>query len=186
VACLAGAEAALPHGAPGARPVVEGSVLLFDFGAQCEGYRSDMTRTLFVGEPRERDAALYRVVAAAQDIVFEQLWEDMSNAQGDRSMPTGPSYDALSRSVIEADGRWPTYGHSLGHGIGLATHELPGLGPRSPDTPLPRRTVFSVEPGIYLEGDMGVRIEDLVVLDVDAGRVDRVTLFPRDLVIVGV
>jgi len=185
VACLAGAEAALPHGAPGDRPVTAGNVLLFDFGAQCAGYRSDMTRTLFVGQPRERDADVYRVVAAAQDIVFERLWEDMSAAQGDRPLPTGPSYDALARSVIEADGRWPAYGHGLGHGIGLATHELPGLGRRSPEQPLPRRTVFSVEPGIYLEGEMGVRIEDLVVLDVDAGRADRVTLFPRDMVIVG-
>jgi Xaa-Pro aminopeptidase len=185
VACLAGPEAALPHGSPGPWPVETGTVLLFDFGAQCEGYRSDMTRTLFVGEPRERDRDVYRVVAAAQDIVFERLWEDMSGAQGDRPLPAGPSYDALARSVIEADGRWPVYGHSLGHGIGLATHELPGLGPRSPQQPLPRRTVFSVEPGIYLEGDMGVRIEDLVVLDVDAGRADRVTLFPRDIVVVG-
>ena len=186
VACLAGPEAALPHGSPGPRPVTEGNVLLFDFGAQCEGYRSDMTRTLFVGEPRERDEALYRVVAAAQDIVFEKLWEDVSAAQGDRPLPAGPSYDSLARSVIEADGRWPAYGHGLGHGIGLATHELPGLGRRSPDVPLPRRTVFSVEPGIYLEGEMGVRIEDLIVLDVDAGRVERVTRFPRDVVIVGV
>ena len=100
-------------------------------------------------------------------------------------MPIGRTYDKLSRSLIEADGRWPAYGHGLGHGIGLATHELPGLGRRSPEEPLPKRTVFSVEPGIYLENEMGVRIEDLVVLDVDAGRVDRVTLFPRDVVIVG-
>jgi Xaa-Pro aminopeptidase len=186
VACLAGPEAALPHGAPGARPVTAENVLLFDFGAQCEGYRSDMTRTLFVGEPRERDLDVYRLVAAAQDVVFEQLWEDMSAAQADRPLPIGRTYDKLARSVIEADGRWPVYGHGLGHGIGLATHELPGLARRSPEDPLPRRTVFSVEPGIYLEGEMGVRIEDLVVLDVDAGRVDRITLFPRDVVIVGV
>ena len=186
VACLAGPEAALPHGAPGDRPVTAGNVLLFDFGAQCAGYRSDMTRTLFVGEPHERDLGVYRVVAAAQDIVFEQLWEDMSAAQGGGPLPIGRTYDAMSRSVIEADGRWPAYGHGLGHGIGLATHELPGLGRRSPEDPLPRRTVFSVEPGIYLEGEMGVRIEDLVVLDVDAGRADRVTLFPRDVVIVGI
>jgi Xaa-Pro aminopeptidase len=185
VACLAGPEAALPHGAPGDRPVIAGNVLLFDFGAQCAGYRSDMTRTLFVGEPRERDLDVYRLVAAAQDIVFEKLWEDMSGAQGDRPLPMGRTYDTLARSVIQADGRWPVYGHGLGHGIGLATHELPGLGRRSPEDPLPRRTVFSVEPGIYLDGEMGVRIEDLVVLDVDAGRVDRVTLFPRDVVIVG-
>jgi Xaa-Pro aminopeptidase len=186
VACLAGAEAALPHGSPSRRPVELGHVLLFDFGAQVEGYRSDMTRTLFVGEPRERDREIYRLVAAAQDIVFDRLWESIPAAQRGAAMPTGPSLDQLARDVIEADGRFPVYGHGLGHGIGLATHELPGLGKRSPDVPLPRRTVFSVEPGIYIEGETGVRIEDLVVVDVDAGRMDRVTQFPRDEVVVGI
>ena len=186
VACLAGPEAALPHGSPGRRPVESGAVLLFDFGAQVEGYRSDMTRTLFVGEPRERDRAVYRLVAEAQEIVFEALDAAVGAAQGGVPLPTGRSMDVLARSLIEADGRFPVYGHGLGHGIGLATHELPGLGQRSPDVPLPRRTVFSVEPGIYIEGETGVRIEDLVVLDVDAGLTDRVTQFPRDEVIVGV
>jgi Xaa-Pro aminopeptidase len=186
VACLAGAEAALPHGAPGLRPVELGKVLLFDFGAQVEGYRSDMTRTLFVGEPTERDLAVYRTVAASQDIVFESLWEAVSSAQRGVPLPAGKVYDQMARDVIEADGRFPPYGHGLGHGIGLATHELPGLGRRSPDEPLPKRTVFSVEPGIYLEGETGVRIEDLVIIDVDAGRVDRITNFPRDEVVVGV
>lgn len=186
VACLAGAEAALPHGAPGRRPVERGNVLLFDFGAQVEGYRSDMTRTLFVGEPTARDRDVYRLVAAAQDVVFDRLWESIPGAQAGEPMPTGPAMDELARSVIEADGRFPVYGHGLGHGIGLATHELPGLGKRSPDEPLPRRTVFSVEPGIYIEGETGVRIEDLVVVDVDAGRLDIVTQFPRDEVVVGV
>jgi Xaa-Pro aminopeptidase len=186
VACLAGAEAALPHGVPGLRPVESGAVLLFDFGAQVEGYRSDMTRTLFVGEPRERDLEVYRVVAAAQDIVFDRLDDAVAAARGGEPMPTGRSMDQLARDVIEADGRFPVYGHGLGHGIGLATHELPGLGKRSPDVPLPKRTVFSVEPGIYLEGETGVRIEDLVIVDVDAGRVERITNFPRDEVVVGV
>jgi len=186
VACLAGAEAALPHGSPGDRPVTRGAVLLFDFGAQVEGYRSDMTRTLFVGEPTERDAAVYGVVAGAQDIVFAALDDAVAAARSGGELPTGRSYDQMARDFIEADGRWPVYGHGLGHGIGLATHELPGLGKRSPDVPLPRRTVFSVEPGIYLEGETGVRIEDLVVIDADAGRVERVTLFPRDEVVVGV
>jgi Xaa-Pro aminopeptidase len=186
VACLAGAEAALPHGSPGPRPVASGAVLLFDFGAQVEGYRSDMTRTLFVGEPRERDREVYGVVAAAQDVVFAVLDDAIPAAQQGAPMPTGRSLDALARSSIEADGRFPVYGHGLGHGIGLATHELPGLGRRSPDVPLPHRTVFSVEPGVYLEGETGVRIEDLVVVDVEAGRVDRVTKFPRDEVVVGV
>ena len=186
VACLAGAEAALPHGAPGLRKVESGKVLLFDFGAQVEGYRSDMTRTLFVGEPTERDLAVYRTVAASQDVVFESLWEAVSSAQRGVALPSGRTYDQMARDVIDADGSFPTYGHGLGHGIGLATHELPGLGKRSPDEPLPQRTVFSVEPGIYIEGETGVRIEDLVIIDVDAGRVDRITNFPRDEVVVGV
>jgi Xaa-Pro aminopeptidase len=186
VACLAGAEAALPHGSPGMRPVKAGEVLLFDFGAQVEGYRSDMTRTLFVGEPSERDLAVYRTVAAAQDIVFDSLWEAVSSAQRGVPLPAGHMYDQMARDVIIADGRFPVYGHGLGHGIGLATHELPGLGRRSPDVPLPDRTVFSVEPGIYMEGETGVRIEDLVILDVEAGTVQRITKFPRDEVVVGI
>lgn len=186
VACLAGPEAALPHGSPGNRPIETGTVLLFDFGAQVEGYRSDMTRTLFVGEPRERDAEVYRLVAGAQDIVFDVLDGAVPATKAGEPMPTGRSLDALARDFIDADGRFPVYGHGLGHGIGIATHELPGLGRRSPDVPLPNRTVFSVEPGIYLEGEMGVRIEDLVVVDVEAGRAERVTLFPRDEVVVGI
>jgi len=185
VATLAGAEAALPHGSPGLRPVEAGTVLLFDFGAQVEGYRSDMTRTLFVGEPTQRDLDVYRLVAASQDIVFDALEDAVAAARDGAPLPPGPAMDQLARSVIEADGRFPVYGHGLGHGIGLATHELPGLGSRSPDQPLPSRTVFSVEPGIYIEGEMGVRIEDLVVIDVEAGRVERVTNFPRDEVVVG-
>lgn len=186
VACLSGAEAALPHGAPGMRPVEAGKVLLFDFGAQVEGYRSDMTRTLFVGEPSERDLAVYRTVAASQDIVFDSLWEAVSGAQRGIPMPAGRVYDQMARDVITADGRFPAYGHGLGHGIGLATHELPGLGRRSPDEPLPNRTVFSVEPGIYMAGETGVRIEDLVIVDVEAGKVERITNFPRDEVVVGI
>jgi Xaa-Pro aminopeptidase len=185
VTCLAGPEAALPHGRPGDRPVRQGQVLLFDFGAQVDGYRSDMTRTLFVGEPVDRDLGVYAVVAAAQDAVFARLDEAVPAAQKGEPLPTGPSLDALARSVIDRDGHWPSYGHGLGHGIGIATHELPGLGRRSPDAPLPERTVFSVEPGIYLEGETGVRIEDLVVIDVDASRVERVTKFPREVVVVG-
>ncbi|HEV2006829.1 MAG TPA: M24 family metallopeptidase, partial [Candidatus Limnocylindrales bacterium] len=185
VTVLAGPEAALPHGTPGDRPIKTGAVLLFDFGAQVEGYRSDMTRTLFVGEPTERDAAIYSVVYASQEIVFDRLNETIPLAQRGQPLPTGRSLDELARKVIDDDGRWPSYGHGLGHGIGIATHELPGLGRRSPDVPLPSRTVFSVEPGIYLEGETGVRIEDLVVVDVDAGRMELVTKFPREAVVVG-
>lgn len=186
VTVLAGSEAALPHGTPGDRPVRTGAVLLFDFGAQVAGYRSDMTRTVFVGEPTARDAAVYSLVHASQEVVYDRLAEAIPLAQRGAPLPTGRSLDALARKLIDDDGRWPSYGHGLGHGIGIATHELPGLGRRSPDEPLPPRTVFSVEPGIYLEDETGVRIEDLVVVDVDAGRMELVTKFPRDMVIVGV
>ena len=178
VACLAGPEAALPHGAPGDRPVIDGSVLLFDFGAQVDGYRSDMTRTLFVGDPDPRDLAVYELVRRAQAAVITTI-EDRVRTGG---LPNGRELDALARASIE-EGTWPPYGHGLGHGIGLATHEQPRLGRNAPETPLPSPTVFSVEPGIYLEGEMGVRIEDLVHLDAGRGLVERLTQFPRDVIV---
>ena len=186
VACLSGPEAALPHGHPRRQPVEAGQVLLFDFGAQVAGYRSDMTRTLFVGEPVDRDLAVYELVAAAQQAAFAGLREGLAGATHGAPLPSGPEIDALARSVIDADGTWPAFDHGLGHGIGLATHELPTLGKRAATTPLPSPTVFSVEPGIYLEGETGVRIEDLVTFDAAAGRLERITRFPSEIVIVGV
>ena len=185
VTCLAGPEAALPHGSPGHRPVQTGTVLLFDFGAQVAGYRSDMTRTLFVGDPTPRDLGVYETVAASQDAAFEALRAGLAAARHGAPLPDGRSIDGVARASIEADGRWPAFQHGLGHGIGLATHELPSLGRTAATTPLPSPTVFSVEPGIYLEGETGVRIEDLVVLDAQADRFDRLTLFPREVVVVG-
>jgi Xaa-Pro aminopeptidase len=179
--CLVGPQAALPHGSPGEAQVTSGSVVLFDFGAQVAGYRSDMTRTLFVGEPSERDAAVYKLVAAAQAGAIEQL---EATLDGDLDLPSGRDLDALARGLIEADGRWPAFGHGLGHGIGLATHERPSLSRSATDARLPSPTVFSVEPGIYLEGETGVRIEDLVFLDASAGKLERLTQFPREPLVV--
>ena len=182
VACLSGPEAALPHGAPGDRPVLEDTVLLFDFGAQVAGYRSDMTRTLFVGEPSARDLAVYELVAAAQVAAISAV----EAAAGDgRELPSGRAVDAVARSVIDRGGHGEHFGHGTGHGIGLATHEAPSLGKTAAETPLPSPTVFSVEPGIYLDGEMGVRIEDLIALDADTGRVERLTCFPREVLVVG-
>jgi Xaa-Pro aminopeptidase len=181
VACLSGPEAALPHGSPGERPVLDRAVLLFDFGAQVAGYRSDMTRTLFVGEPEPRDLAVYELVAAAQAAAIGGL---EAAAQEGRPI-SGRAVDALARDVIVGAGHGSHFGHGTGHGIGLATHESPSLGARAADTPLPSPTVFSVEPGVYLEGETGVRIEDLVVYDAAAGRVERLTHFPREVVVVG-
>jgi Xaa-Pro aminopeptidase len=183
VACLSGPEAALPHGSPGNRPVLDRTVLLFDFGAQVAGYRSDMTRTLFVGEPAPRDLDIYRLVAEAQSTPIELL-EDAVRT-GLRPRPSGRTLDAAARAVIAAAGHGDRFGHGTGHGIGLATHEQPSLGKTAPETPLPSPTVFSVEPGVYLEGEMGVRIEDLVLLDAETARVERLTRFPREVIVVG-
>jgi Xaa-Pro aminopeptidase len=180
VACLSGAEAALPHGSPGGRPVRDGAVLLFDFGAQVGGYRSDMTRTLFVGEPSARDSDIYELVARAQHAAIEALEAAVGTGVG---APSGRALDSLAREIVAARGLEP-FGHGLGHGIGLATHELPQLGKRAPETPLPSPTVFSVEPGVYLEGETGVRIEDLVLFDAGARRVELLTHFPREVVVV--
>ena len=188
VACLAGPKAALPHGAPGDRPVLDGAVLLFDFGAQVAGYRSDMTRTLVVGEPRERDLGIYELVATAQAAVIETLERAVADGAGrpdGAPLPDGHSLDAVGRDVIAAAGHGDHFGHGTGHGIGLATHEAPSLGKRASTAPLPSPTVFSVEPGVYLEGETGVRIEDLVLLDGAAGRVERLTAFPREVIVVG-
>ncbi len=182
VACLSGAEAALPHGAPGDRPVADGTVLLFDFGAQVDGYRSDMTRTLFVGEPTADDLDIYDLVARAQSAPIAAL--EAAVARGG-TLPSGRASDAMARDVIVAAGHGEHFGHGTGHGIGLATHEAPSLGKKASELPLPSPTVFSVEPGVYLEGRMGVRIEDLVVVDAAAKRVERLTRFPRDVIVVG-
>jgi Xaa-Pro aminopeptidase len=181
VACLAGPEAALPHGSPGDRPVLDGAVLLFDFGARVDGYRSDMTRTLFVGVPRERDLGIYDIVERAQAAAVELLRRSVAEGVA----PSGRAADAAARSVIEAAGMGERFGHGTGHGIGLATHEAPSLSRVAPETPLPSPTVFSVEPGVYHEGETGVRIEDLVLLDASAGRLEHLTNFPRGVLVVG-
>jgi len=181
VACLFGERAALPHGSPGKRAISAGQVLLFDLGAQVGGYRSDMTRTLFVGAPTQRDLDIYGLVKQAQQAAFDALSEAV--ASGGR--PSGREIDAVSRQVILDAGYGDNFGHGLGHGIGLNTHEQPGLGKSAAQVPLPSPTVFSVEPGVYLDGQTGVRIEDLVVFDADARTVERITSFPREVTVVG-
>jgi Xaa-Pro aminopeptidase len=181
VAVLSGPNAALPHGSPTDRRIAAGEVLLFDFGAQVYGYRSDMTRTLFVGEPAARDLGVYRLVAGAQSAAFAALNEAVTGGEA----PLNRAVDAAAREVIGAAGHADHFGHGLGHGIGLATHELPSLGKLAPEAPLPSPTVFSVEPGVYLDHETGVRIEDLVVFDLAGKRLERLTSFPREVTVVG-
>jgi Xaa-Pro aminopeptidase len=183
IACLVGPNAALPHGKPSGREIRVGQVLLFDFGANVDGYRSDMTRTLFVGEPGPRDLEIYEIVAAAQAAALAFL---EAAVRGGEPSPGGRAVDAAARQIIEAAGHGDHFGHGTGHGIGLATHELPSLSRAASDDPLPSPTVFSVEPGIYLDGETGVRIEDLVLFDRSRRDIERLTGFTRDVLVVGV
>ena len=151
---------------PGDRPVRTGTVLLFDFGAQVAGYRSDMTRTLFVGEPTRarprRSTSWSRGPRRPRSRPIEATVD--GGAATVRPLPSGRAIDAIARGVID-DGRPRprTSGTGLGHGIGLATHEAPSLGRRALGRRrCPARRSSRSSPGVYLEGETGVRIEDLV------------------------
>ena len=124
-------------------------------------------------------------MAQAQAAAFAALETAVALQRPDTALPNGRTIDGIARDVIAAAGHGDHFVHGTGHGIGLATHEMPTLGRLAAETPLPSPTVFSVEPGIYLDGQMGVRIEDLVALDAAAGRVERLTRFPREVIVVG-
>jgi Xaa-Pro aminopeptidase len=154
VIVAAGARSALPHAQSGARPVARGDWLLLDLGAVVGGYSADISRTVVVGaRATEAQHALYDLVRGAQERARTQV----------RAGMTGRDADALARDPIAARGFGDAFGHSLGHGLGLEVHEAPRLSQTNPD-PLPRDAVVTVEPGVYLAGQGGVRIEDDVHL----------------------
>lgn len=148
-----GPRSALPHARSSERVIARGEWLLLDFGARVRGYCADLTRTVVVGtaEPRQRE--VYGVVHEAQ----------LRARQGVRAGMSGREADAVARDVITAAGFGPAFGHSLGHGIGLEVHEAPRLS-RTAEEPLPAGAVVTIEPGIYLEGWGGIRLEDDVLL----------------------
>ncbi len=155
---LAGPRAAMPHGRPSDAVIEPGNVLLLDFGAQVDGYRSDMTRTLIVGDVPDEVSELHQLVREAQRAAIAAV----------RPGVTGTDVDTAARDVIAAAGHGAAFTHGLGHGIGLETHEDPFL--LRFDEPLREGMVFSVEPGVYLPGVTGIRIEDLVVVEADGAR----------------
>jgi Xaa-Pro aminopeptidase len=168
---LAGPRAAMPHGRPSDATAEPGNVLLIDYGCIVDGYRSDTTRTLFVGEVADDIRGWHDAVREAQAAAIAAL----------RPGVDGQEVDAIARARIEAAGVEP-YGHGLGHGIGLETHEAPGLR-RGVSTVLEAGMVFSVEPGVYLPGVTGIRIEDIVVLEEAGPRL--LTGAPREPLVIG-
>ncbi len=145
-----GPRSALPHAHTTARPVGRGEFLLLDFGAQVDGYCADLTRTVVVGASADgRQREIHQIVRESQRIACDGIRPGM----------TGREADALARDVIAAAGFGDAFGHSLGHGLGLEVHEAPRLA-RTAEDPLPAGAVVTIEPGIYLEGWGGVRLED--------------------------
>lgn len=162
----AGPWAAMPHATPRAERIPEGVPIVIDMGARQGGYCSDLTRTIVLGEPDATFRAVYEVVFEAQQHAIEKVEPGMTGVQADQ----------LARSVIEKAGYGDRFGHGLGHGVGLDVHEDPYLGKSSDDT-LEEGNIFTVEPGIYIPGWGGVRIEDIVVLE--AGRAKVLSRAPK-------
>jgi Xaa-Pro aminopeptidase len=167
----AGPNGALPHAEPGEREIGRGELVVFDMGAQLDGYCSDGTRTFATGEPGPEARAVYEVVREAQQASLEAI----------RAGVKGEDVDQVARKVIDEAGHGDRFGHGLGHGVGLEVHEGPRLSLRSDDV-LAAGEVVTVEPGIYLPGELGVRIEDLVVVT-DEGLRNLSTL-PKELQLV--
>ena len=150
---VSGENSSLPHGVPGDRRVREGDFITMDFGAIKEGYCSDMTRTVALGEISEKQKKVYNTVLKAHLAASEQAKAGM----------TGKELDAVAREIIEDSGYGEFFGHGLGHSLGLEVHEYPSAN-RVNEEPLGENVVMTIEPGIYLPGEFGVRIENMVVL----------------------
>lgn len=150
---LFGEHAALPHGRPGPRALRQGELVLVDVGAVLEGYASDMTRMAVAGQPNERLRRLYRVLLEAQRAALEELRPGVRAGMVDRA----------ARRVLERHGLADCFVHSTGHGLGLEVHEAPRLG-KGENLRLRAGMVITVEPGIYVEGWGGLRVEDTVVV----------------------
>jgi Xaa-Pro aminopeptidase len=168
----AGAHGALPHAVPRDVEIPAGTLCVVDWGAQLDGYASDCTRTFATGDVDPRDRGVYELVLRAQEAALAAV----------RPGPTGREVDAVARAIIDEAGHAEHFGHGLGHGVGLEVHEGPRLSKQGEDA-LGAGMVVTVEPGVYVPGAVGVRIEDLVI--VTDGEPEILTGFPKELVTVG-
>ncbi|WP_139490436.1 M24 family metallopeptidase [Brevibacillus dissolubilis] len=169
---LAGENSALPHGNPGERKIQAGELLLFDLGVYVDGYASDITRTFAVGELSDKQKEIYQAVLDANLKAIERVQPGATLA----------SLDQAAREHITAKGYGEYFMHRLGHGMGLDVHEYPSVHGQNQET-LRAGMVFTIEPGIYLPGVGGVRIEDDVL--VTENGVEVLTTFPKELTVIG-
>ncbi|MBR5280261.1 MAG: aminopeptidase P family protein [Clostridia bacterium] len=151
-----GERSAMPHGTASSKKLQEGDAVTIDFGAMYQGYASDMTRTFFLGPPKEELRLIYQAVYAAQQAAIDQFRPGMRCCD----------LDGVARKILQTAGYDRYFTHSLGHGVGIQVHEGLSVGRKSQHAILPGM-VFSIEPGVYVDGLGGVRIEDLVVATQD-------------------
>ena len=168
---VSGPNTSLPHGVPGERVLQEGDFITLDFGAMYHGYCADMTRTVALGYATEEMKKVYDTVLKAQ----------VAGIAASKAGIPGKDIDAAARNVIAEAGYGAYFGHGYGHSLGLEVHEAPSPNARN-DQPMPVNSVASAEPGIYLPGKFGVRIEDVVIFKED-GCVD-ITKSPKNLIII--
>ncbi len=168
---VSGPNTSKPHGVPGERKLQPGDFITMDFGCKIGGYCSDMTRTVALGHATDEMKTVYETVLKAQLAALEIT----------RAGMTGNQIDGAARQVIEQAGYGPYFGHGYGHSLGLEVHEAPNCNPAN-DQPLPAGAVCSAEPGIYLPGKFGVRIEDVVILTEDGCR--NITHSPKELIVI--
>lgn len=167
---VSGANGSQPHGIPSDKPIRRGDFITMDFGAVVDGYHSDMTRTVALGEVSEEQRTVYETVLRAQKTALAALREGVSCVEG----------DAAARRIIEQAGYGECFGHGTGHGVGVEIHEAPSLSPRAGTAVLRAGQVVTVEPGIYLPGRFGVRIEDMALITVDG--CEDLTSAPKELI----
>lgn len=166
---LFGDNAASPHGEPGSRQLKENEFVLFDLGVMYKGYASDVTRTLFFGDkPTDHQSHIYHLVLEAHDQAMKQASLSL----------TAEELDAIARDVIDSEGYGQYFNHRLGHGLGQSVHEFPSL-MKGNTMKLEKNMCFSIEPGIYIPNDIGVRVEDCGYLD-ESG-FHSFTSFPTDI-----
>lgn len=165
-----GVRSALPHGRASAKTIEQGDLVTFDFGCVYQGYCSDMTRTVMVGEPTAKQREIYEIVLESQ----------VRGVAACRPGMTGKELDEVCRSYIREKGFAEAFGHGTGHGVGRDIHEKPGVNARS-DQELAAGMVVTIEPGIYLSGWGGVRIEDMVLVTADG--CERLSQSPKGLLV---
>ena len=168
---VSGANSSMPHGVPSDKPVADGDFLTMDFGCMLDGYCSDMTRTVAIGHATEEMDKVYHTVLQAQ----------LAGIATAKAGVTGRAVHEAAAKVIADAGYGAYFGHGFGHGLGLEVHEDPSANMAN-DKPLPVGAVISAEPGIYIPGRFGVRIEDVVVIEENGCR--DIMEAPKELIII--